>query len=138
MAGIPYPATDGQQGDGNSLEEKWPHLYQELVDVRNEAAKNITKTCGIWNLPLNTANCGCCSAAAANSTARAIRMAVEMVEEGLISKEEAIIRVRCPTSDPLLHRCWIKAKKNVIATGLPASPSAAVGRAVFNAEDAEA
>ena len=69
----------------------------------------------------------------------AVRMAVEMVEEGLLNKEEAIMRVGADQLDQLLHPMLDpKAKKNVIATGLPASPGAAVGRAVFNAEDAEA
>ena len=65
-------------------------------------------------------------------------MAVEMVEEGLINKEEAIMRVGADQLDQLLHPMLDpKAEKKVIATGLPASPGAAVGRAVFNAEDAE-
>ena len=69
----------------------------------------------------------------------AVRMAVEMVEEGLLNKEEAIMRVGADQLDQLLHPMLDpKAKKNVIAVGLPASPGAAVGRAVFCAEDAEA
>ena len=65
-------------------------------------------------------------------------MAVEMVEEGLLTKEEAILRVGADQLNHLLHPMLDpKAEKNVIATGLPASPGAAVGMAVFNAEDAE-
>lgn len=72
------------------------------------------------------------------TAAAAVRMAVEMVEEGLINKEEAIMRVGADQLDQLLHPMLDpKAEKKVIATGLPASPGAAVGRAVFNAEDAE-
>lgn len=65
-------------------------------------------------------------------------MAVEMYEEGMLTKEEAIMRVGADQLDQLLHPMLDpKAEKKVIATGLPASPGAAVGRAVFNAEDAE-
>jgi len=67
-----------------------------------------------------------------------VRMAVEMVEEGLLTKEEAILRVGADQLNHLLHPMLDpKAEKKVIATGLPASPGAAVGMAVFNAEDAE-
>ena len=62
-----------------------------------------------------------------------------MVNEGLLTKEEAIMRVGADQLDQLLHPMLDpKANKKVIATGLPASPGAAVGRAVFCAEDAEA
>src|SRR5512133_3010718 len=68
----------------------------------------------------------------------AVRAALEMVEEGLISKEEAIFRVE-PNQlyDFLVPRLDEKhAKVEVLATGLPASPGAAVGQIVFSAEDA--
>ncbi|MBQ2005619.1 MAG: pyruvate, phosphate dikinase, partial [Alphaproteobacteria bacterium] len=72
------------------------------------------------------------------TAAAAVRMAVEMVEEGLLTKEEAILRVGADQLDHLLHPMLDpKAEKKVIANGLPASPGAAVGQAVFNAEDAE-
>ena len=71
------------------------------------------------------------------TAAAAIRIAVEMVTEGLLNKEEAILRVGADQLNHLLHPMLDpKAVKNVIATGLPASPGAAVGRAVFNADDA--
>lgn len=67
----------------------------------------------------------------------AVRIAVEMVEENLLNKEEAILRVGADQLNHLLHPMLDpKATKKVIATGLPASPGAAVGRAVFNADDA--
>jgi pyruvate,orthophosphate dikinase len=71
------------------------------------------------------------------TAAAAVRIAVEMVEEGLLNKNEAILRVGADQLDHLLHPMLDpKADKKIIATGLPASPGAAVGRAVFNAEDA--
>ena len=139
VAGIRTPQPMASKGDGTSLEEKWPHLYQELVDVRNNLEKHykdmqdmeFTIEHGkLWMLQCRNGK---------RTAAAAVRMAVEMVEEGLLNKEEAIMRVGAEQLDQLLHPMLDpKAKKNVIATGLPASPGAAVGRAVFNAEDAEA
>src|SRR5271165_5343972 len=72
-------------------------------------------------------------------TARAaLRVAVEMANEGLISREDAITRVEPSTLDQLLHPMLDpKAKSAPIATGLPASPGAATGAIVFSAADAE-
>jgi len=68
----------------------------------------------------------------------AIRMAVEMVKEKLISINEAILRVDPHSLDQLLHPTIdTKKKANFIAKGLPASPGAAVGEIVFTALDAE-
>jgi len=69
----------------------------------------------------------------------AVRVAVEMKEEGLISKEEAVLRVAPQQLDQLLHPIFDEPslKKLVnIATGIDASPGAAVGRAAFTAEEA--
>ena len=139
VAGIRTPQPMASKGDGTSLEEKWPHLYQELVDVRNNLENHykdmqdmeFTIEHGkLWMLQCRNGK---------RTAAAAVRMAVEMVEEGLLNKEEAIMRVGAEQLDQLLHPMLDpKAPKKVIATGLPASPGAAVGRAVFNAEDAEA
>lgn len=68
----------------------------------------------------------------------AVRIAVEMVEEGLIDKETALTRVPANDLDQLLHpRVDPSANVEVIAQGLPASPGAAVGRVVFTALRAE-
>jgi pyruvate,orthophosphate dikinase len=68
----------------------------------------------------------------------AIKIAVDMVKEKLISKKEAILRIDPNTLDTLLHPTLDdKVKKNVIASGLPASPGAASGKVVFTAEEAE-
>ena len=139
VAGIRTPQPMASKGDGTSLEEKWPQLYQELVDVRNNLENHykdmqdmeFTIEHGkLWMLQCRNGK---------RTAAAAVRMAVEMVEEGLLNKEEAIMRVGAEQLDQLLHPMLDpKAPKKVIATGLPASPGAAVGRAVFNAEDAEA
>ncbi len=68
----------------------------------------------------------------------AVRIAVEMVEEGLIDKRTAVMRVEPEQLDQLLHPMIDpKAKYEAIAKGLPASPGAAAGRIVFTAEEAE-
>jgi pyruvate, orthophosphate dikinase len=69
----------------------------------------------------------------------AVRVAVDMVEEGLISKREAVQRVAPNQLDQLLHPVLdpgMRKGLQKIATGLPASPGAAVGRAAFSSEDA--
>jgi len=68
----------------------------------------------------------------------AVKIAVDMVEEGLITKEEAIMRVEPSQIDQLLHPIIDpKVKVEPIAKGLPASPGAASGKVVFTADDAE-
>jgi pyruvate, orthophosphate dikinase len=67
----------------------------------------------------------------------ALRIAVELANEGLISKEEAVSRVEPASLDQLLHPTIDpKAERKVIATGLPASPGAASGGIVFSSDDA--
>ncbi len=69
----------------------------------------------------------------------AVKVAVDMVREGLITKKQAVNRVTPEQLDRLLHPHFDpKAKRDVIARGLPASPGAAVGQAVFDADTAEA
>ncbi len=69
----------------------------------------------------------------------ALKIAVDLVGEGLITQEEAILRVEPGALDQLLHPTIDpKAERKVIASGLPASPGAATGEIVFNSEAAEA
>lgn len=138
VAGIRTPQPMGSEGKGNSLEELWPDLYQQLVDVRNALEAHYKDMQDmeftiehkkLWMLQCRNGK---------RTAAAAVRMAVEMVNEGLLTKEEAIMRVGADQLDQLLHPMLDpKANKKVIANGLPASPGAAVGRAVFCAEDAE-
>ncbi len=139
VAGIRTPQPMGSEGKGNSLEELWPDLYKQLVDVRNALEAHYKDMQDmeftiehkkLWMLQCRNGK---------RTAAAAVRMAVEMVNEGLLTKEEAIMRVGADQLDQLLHPMLDpKVNKKVIATGLPASPGAAVGRAVFCAEDAEA
>ena len=69
----------------------------------------------------------------------ALKIAVDLASEGLITQEEAILRVEPGALDQLLHPTIDpKAERKVIASGLPASPGAATGEIVFNSEAAEA
>ncbi len=73
------------------------------------------------------------------TAAAALKIAVDMVKEKMINKQVAVTRVEPAQLDQLLHPSFKPgAKKNVVCKGLPASPGAAVGQAVFTAEDAEA
>ena len=74
---------------------------------------------------------------AKRSAAAAVRTAVDMVDEGVISIEEAVLRVKPEQLDQLLHPCIDPgANVKVLTTGLPASPGAASGRVVFNPDEA--
>jgi pyruvate,orthophosphate dikinase len=68
----------------------------------------------------------------------ALKIAVSLVEEGLISREQAVGRIEPASLDQLLHPALDpSAKTKVLARGLPASPGAAAGKIVFSAEEAE-
>lgn len=72
------------------------------------------------------------------TAAAAVKIAVDMVNEGMIDQNEALLRVGADQIDQLLHPMIDpKASVKVVATGLPASPGAAVGQLVFTAEEAE-
>ena len=79
--------------------------------------------------------------AAKRTAVSAVKVAVDMVEEGLISKETAVLRIDPAQIDQLLHPNFdAEAEQNAdeLAKGLPASPGAATGRIYFNAADAVA
>ncbi len=72
------------------------------------------------------------------TAAAALKIAVDMVKEKLITKEEAIMRIKPDQLDQMLHPCLDpKADKKIIAKGLPASPGAAAGEIVFDPDTAE-
>ena len=73
------------------------------------------------------------------TTRASLRIAVEMANDGLITRDEAVLRIDPASLDQLLHPTIDpKADRKIIATGLPASPGAASGEIVFNSSDAEA
>jgi len=122
-----------------TLEETKPEIYRELVDIYKKLEQHykdmqdIEFTIQENKLYLLQTRVGKRTAQAA------VRIAVEMVEEGLIDKKTAVMRIEPEQLDQLLHKqIDPNAEVNVIAKGLPASPGAAIGRIVFSAEDAEA
>jgi len=121
-----------------SMRERFPEAYQELMRVYKKLEahykdlQDIEFTIQKGKLYMLQTRKGKRTAAAA------VRIAVEMVEEGLIDKKTAVLRIEPEQVDQLLHPMIDpQAKVQVIARGLPASPGAAVGKVVFSAEDAE-
>ena len=120
-----------------SLEEYMPEAYKQLVDVYKTLEKHYRDMQDIeftiqnkklWMLQTRNGK---------RTAQAAINIAVDMVEEGLITKEDAVLRVDPQSLDQLLHPTFDpKAQRKVIAKGLPASPGAATGKIVFNADDA--
>ena len=100
-----------------------PH-YRDMQDVEFTVQKG-----KLWMLQTRNGK---------RTGAAAVQIAVDMVAEGLISQEEALLRVTPDQLDQLLHPTFDDASpKDVIAEGLPASPGAATGQVVFNSEEAE-
>ncbi len=100
-----------------------PH-YRDMQDVEFTVQKG-----KLWMLQTRNGK---------RTGAAAVQIAVDMVAEGLISQEEALLRVTPDQLDQLLHPTFANSSpREVIAVGLPASPGAAVGQVVFNAEEAE-
>jgi len=131
VAGIRTPKEIGE------LKKDMPPAYNQLIDVYKKLElhykdmQDIEFTIEKEKLFLLQTRTGKRTAHAA------IKIAVDMVDEGLITKEEAVLRVEPSQLDQLLHKTIDpKAKLKVIAKGLPASPGAAVGSVVFSAEKA--
>jgi pyruvate,orthophosphate dikinase len=120
-----------------SLEEYMPEAYKQLVDVYKTLEKHYRDMQDI-EFTIQNKKLWMLQTRNGKRTARAaINIAVDMVEEGLITKEEAVLRVDPQSLDQLLHPTFDpKAQRKVIAKGLPASPGAATGKIVFNADDA--
>lgn len=141
VAGIRTPQPVNKAGKISdkeiSLEEEMPVVYQELVAIYKKLEQHYKDMQDIeftiqqgklWMLQTRNGK---------RTAAAATRIAVEMVKEGLIDKKTAIARVKPEQLDQLLHPMFDpKAKKQVLATGLPASPGAATGQVVFTAERA--
>ncbi|MGF7185508.1 pyruvate,orthophosphate dikinase [Desulfitispora alkaliphila] len=121
-----------------SLEQDMPHVYQQFVDICNKLEshyrdmQDIEFTIEGGKLYMLQTRSGKRTAAAA------VKIAYDMVDEGVITKEEAIMRIDPLQIDQLLHRrIDPEAKLTVIAKGLPASPGAASGKVIFDANKAE-
>lgn len=122
-----------------SMEEAMPENYKTLCEIRDKLERHyrdmqdmeFTVEDGrLWMLQCRNAK---------RTIRAAVRCAVEMVKEGLITEKEAVLRIDPMQVDHLLHPSFDpNAKIKAIAKGLAASPGAAVGQVVFSADDAQA
>ncbi|MCX7927597.1 MAG: pyruvate, phosphate dikinase [Candidatus Omnitrophica bacterium] len=145
VAGIrtPAPINKYSQSEHNkdliTLEEAMPKLYKELVDYRNRLEKHYRDMQDIeFTIEKGRLFMLQCRVGKRNGPA-AVRMAVDMVKEKLITKQEAVMRVSPLQLDELLHPIIDpKAEKTAkaLAKGLPAGPGGATGQIVFTAADA--
>ncbi|MEL6825852.1 MAG: pyruvate, phosphate dikinase [Pseudomonadota bacterium] len=143
VAGIRTPApisrarADELKSDEAPLEEVMPPVYKQLTDVADTLEahyrdmQDIEFTVEDGTLYMLQTRNGKRTAAAA------LKIAVDMANEGLISEEEAILRLEPSQLDQLLHPTISpNATRDVVVKGLPASPGAAVGQVVFDSNEA--
>ncbi|HEY0627612.1 MAG TPA: pyruvate, phosphate dikinase [Allosphingosinicella sp.] len=144
VAGIRTPqyltrsAREAAGAKALSMEEAMPEVYGELARVfdllerhyRDMQDIEFTVERGkLWMLQTRSGK---------RTAKAALKIAVDMAQEGLITEEEAVLRVDPQALDQLLHPTLDpNADRNVVAKGLPASPGAASGQAVFDADTAE-
>ncbi len=142
VAGIrtpqPINRSKHKEGDLPAMEDVMPESYAQLANIREileqhyKDMQDIEFTIEKGKLYMLQTRTGKRTAPAA------IKIAVDMVSEGLIDQKEAVLRVDPDQLDQLLHPSLDpKAEKQIIAKGLPASPGAASGQVVFNADEAE-
>jgi pyruvate, orthophosphate dikinase len=121
-----------------SMEEVMPEVFGQLCDVRERLEAHFRDVQDIeftvqqkklWMLQTRTGK---------RTAKAALKIACDMVAEGLITREEAVARIDPASLDQLLHPTLDpKAERVLIARGLPASPGAASGKVVFSADEAE-
>jgi pyruvate,orthophosphate dikinase len=144
VAGIRTPqqitiaGKKAQNSNLPAMEESMPELYRQLAEVRGRLElhygdmQDIEFTIQknkLWMLQTRTGK---------RTAKAALKIAVDMVAEGLVKETDAIRRINPGQLDQLLHPSLDpKAPRNLLSRGLPASPGAASGRIVFTAEDAE-
>src|SRR5436190_10768349 len=145
VAGIRTPqeiteaAREESGSDKPSMERALPQAFKELQRIygvlerhyRDMQDLEFTVEQGkLWMLQTR----------AGKRTAKAaLKIAVDLANEGLISRKEAVARIDASALDQLLHPTIDpNAERNIVATGLPASPGAASGEIVFSADEAEA
>jgi pyruvate, orthophosphate dikinase len=121
-----------------SMEESMPDVYHQLADVFQKLESHYrdmqdieftVQQSKLWILQTRSGK---------RTAPAALKIAVEMVHDKIISQKEALLRVDPAALDQLLHPTLDpKAKRDVLTKGLPASPGAASGFVVFNADEAE-
>lgn len=124
----------------SKLQEEMPHVYEQFADIANRLEQHykdmqdmeFTIEDGKLYM-LQTRN-------GKRTAAAALKVAVDLVDEGMIDEKEAVLRVEPKQLDSLLHPQFdpdALKKAEVIGKGLAASPGAACGKVVFTAEDAK-
>ena len=121
-----------------SLEETMPEAFAELTKIYKKLENHYRDMQDI-EFTIENKKLWMLQTRSGKRTAKAsIKIAVDMVKEKLINRDEGLLRIDPKMLDTLLHPTLDpKAPKNVIAKGLPASPGAATGKVTFNADDAE-
>ena len=121
-----------------SMEESMPKVYKELKEIFIKLEKHYKDMQDIEFTVENNKLWMLQTRSGKRTAKAAIKIAVDMVKEKLISKKEAVLRIDPNTLDTLLHPTLDETvTKNIIASGLPASPGAASGKVVFSADEAE-
>ncbi|MDA1060336.1 MAG: pyruvate, phosphate dikinase [bacterium] len=131
VAGIRTPM------DISSLEEIDKEAFDELIKVKDKLEKHYKDMQDI-EFTIEQGKLFLLQTRNGKRTAHAaVRIACEMVDEGLLTKEEALLKIDAKSLNQLLHpQIKVSAAKNVIAKGLPASPGAACGKIVFDSDEA--
>ncbi len=145
VAGIRTPqnlTVRGKEKNGSDLpamEEVMPEVFQQLCDVRGKLEAHYTEMQDIEFTVQSGTLYMLQTRTGKRTAAAALKIATDMVEEGLIDEAEAVRRIDPGALDQLLHPTLDpKAERKVVAKGLPASPGAASGQVVFSADRAEA
>ena len=144
VAGIRTPQSltkYGREREGSdmpSMEEVMPEVFAQLDEVRFKLEKHFRDVQDL-EFTVQSGKLYMLQTRNGKRTAKAaLKIAVDMVEEGLITQDEALCRVEPQSLDQLLHPTLDPdAPREVITKGLPASPGAACGRVVFTADEAE-
>ena len=145
VAGIRTPQNISEKarieaGDNApSLEALMPDIFNELKDIFARLEKHYRDMQDV-EFTIQNGKLWMLQTRSGKRTARAaLKIAVDLANEGVISREEAVMRIDASTLDQLLHPTIDpSAHKHVIARGLAASPGAASGEIVFNSDEAEA
>ena len=125
----------------SKLEEEMPEVYQEFMELANKL-ENHYRDMQDMEFTIQEGKLYFLQTRNGKRTAQAaINIACDLVDEGMISEEEAVLRIDAKSLDQLLHPTFNKdalKEGEVIGTALPASPGAATGKVVFTAEEAKA
>ncbi len=122
----------------NAMEESMPKVFKKLKKILNTLEKYYKDMQDV-EFTVEKQKLWILQTRSGKRTAKsAVKIAVDMFKEKLISKKEAVLRIDPNSLDSLLHPTLDeKSKINVIAKGLPASPGAASGKVVFSSDEAE-